>query len=171
MTHYFMRTNHRERINSIKLGKVCPGSEECAPGLHYALLAFEMIAPYLIGHMIMPLTVKARVLYAYAHLKKKDDDHVSTEANAARKVTDSASTAEGKVAKTGYEEEPPMEFIGNMQDGMSIVVGMTILQVLTSSAFVLVAHRELIFPDRVAPKFVFDICRSVMTLGFAMFWM
>ena len=68
MTHYFLRTSHRERINSIKLGKVCPGGIECSTPVHYTLLIFELFAPYLIGHMIMPLTVKARVLYAYSHL-------------------------------------------------------------------------------------------------------
>ena len=70
MTHYFLRTNHRERFNSVKLGKVCPGGVDCAPELHYLLLVFEMTAPYIVGHLILPLTVKARVKYAYASQKK-----------------------------------------------------------------------------------------------------
>ena len=74
MTHYFLRTSHRERINSIKLGKVCPGGIDCSTTVHYSLLVFEMLAPYVIGHMIMPLTVKARIRYAYLHLAKKAED-------------------------------------------------------------------------------------------------
>jgi len=64
-----------------------------------------------------------------------------------------------------------MEFIGTMQDGMAIVMVMTILQVLVSCGFVYIAHQELIFPDRVAPKFFFDIVRAMLTLAFAIFWM
>lgn len=170
MTHYFLRTNHRERVNSIKLGRVCPGTDQCSPAFHYSLLFFEMVAPYLIGHMIMPLTVKARILNAYAHLQKKDDDHRPVVMSSATKKVGSAENAVEK-AIVVEKETPVVEFIGNMHDGMSIVVAMTILQVVTSCAFVLVAHQEVIFPERVAPKFVFDICRSVLTLGFAMFWM
>ena len=53
---------------------------------------------------------------------------------------------------------------------MAIVLAMQILQVLVSGLFVYWAREELIFPDRVAPKFVFDLCRALLTLGFAAFW-
>lgn len=128
MTHYFLRTNHRERVNSIKLGKVCPGNgDQCSPALHYSLLAFEMMAPYLIGHMILPLTVKARVLNAYAHLQKKDDDHrESAKKQSSKKVGSSMDNTIEKVIEVD-EDKPLAEFIGNMPDAMSIIVAMTIL--------------------------------------------
>lgn len=33
---------------------------------------FELFAPFLVCMLIMPLVVKARVSYAYAHTKKSD---------------------------------------------------------------------------------------------------
>lgn len=68
-------------------------------------------------------------------------------------------------------EKPVREFMGSMEQGMAIVMAMTIIQVFVSSAFVFWAREELIFPDRVAPKFMFDICRAMLSLGFAAFWM
>ena len=67
--------------------------------------------------------------------------------------------------------KPVKEFTGSMEQGMAIIMAMTIIQVFVSSAFVFWAREELIFPDRVAPKFIFDICRAILSLGFAAFWM
>ena len=50
-------------------------------------------------------------------------------------------------------------------------MAMTILQVAVSCNFVLVDHKTIIFGERVAPKFLFDIVRAMLTLGFAVFWM
>jgi hypothetical protein len=115
MTHYFLRTSHRERINSIKLGKVCPGGIDCSTTVHYSLLAFEILAPYVIGHMIMPLTVKARVRYAYQHLVKKDDD---SELKKEEKPADKKKVGIEKdivaVISKEEKEKPEMEFIGTM---------------------------------------------------------
>ena len=66
---YFLRTGHRERMNAIQVGKVCPGGISCpTEHMHFALLLFELVVPYLIGHLCLPLIVKARVQHAYAHL-------------------------------------------------------------------------------------------------------
>ena len=116
MTHYFLRTSHRERINSIKLGKVCPGGIECSTTVHYSLLVFELFAPYLIGHMIMPLTVKARVLYAYSHLVKKNKDGGKIEAKKASdpKKVDSAKDIVAEIEKEEEKPEVEREFTGTM---------------------------------------------------------
>lgn len=80
-------------------------------------------------------------------------------------------TKENAVESAKAGEKPVREFTGSMEQGMAIVMAMTIIQIIVSSAFVFWAREELIFPDRVAPKFVFDICRAIISLGFAAFWM
>ena len=69
---YFLRTGHRERMSTIQVGKVCPGGIYCPESVHHALLIFDLMAPYIIGHLTLPLIVKARVQHAYAHLMPND---------------------------------------------------------------------------------------------------
>ena len=66
---------------------------------------------------------------------------------------------------------PLKEYTGTMQRGMDIMLAFSLLQVLLSGIMVWFTREELIFPDRVAPKFAFDTARAVITLGFALFWM
>lgn len=72
MQQYFLRSNHRDRIDSVQYGKVCPGQIECGEIMHWVLILFEITAPYFIGLSLLPFIVKARVQHAYAHLKKED---------------------------------------------------------------------------------------------------
>ena len=65
---YFLRSGHRERMSSVMVGKVCPGGVYCPEFQHHILLVFDLFAPYIIGHLCLPLIVKARVQHAYAHL-------------------------------------------------------------------------------------------------------
>lgn len=58
-----------------------------------------------------------------------------------------------------------------MDQGMAIVMTMALFQIFVSQATVFVTREELIFPDRIAPKFIVDLVRVFITLGFAMFWM
>ena len=55
--------------------------------------------------------------------------------------------------------------------GMQIALFMQLLQLTLSTIFVYWTHDDLIFPDRVAPKFVFDMFRCIIILGFALCWM
>ena len=66
---------------------------------------------------------------------------------------------------------PAIEFTGTMDQGMAIVMTMALFQIYVSQATVFVTREELIFPDRIATKFIVDIVRVFITLGFAMFWM
>ena len=62
-------------MSSIQVGRVCPGgSQFCSESLHIGLLLFDLAAPYLIGHLCLPLVVKARVQYAYAHLANDEPE-------------------------------------------------------------------------------------------------
>jgi len=74
MSQYFLRSNHRDRIDSVNYGKVCPGQLECPEAIHWMLVFFEILAPYIIGLSLLPLIVKARVQHAYAHLKKNEEE-------------------------------------------------------------------------------------------------
>ena len=58
-----------------------------------------------------------------------------------------------------------------MYRGMAIMMMITIVNIAVSSFTVVWTHDELIFPDRMGPKFVFDMFRAFITLGFAVFWM
>lgn len=70
MLQYFLRGSHRQRINSVQYGKVCPGGVYCGEILHWCLIFWELLAPYLICLFLLPLVVKARIKDAYAHTKK-----------------------------------------------------------------------------------------------------
>lgn len=63
------------------------------------------------------------------------------------------------------------EYAGTMEIGMAIMTSMVIAEVIISSFWVFLDCENLIFPDRVAPKFIFDIARAFITLGFSVFWM
>ena len=41
--------------------------------MHATLLLFDILAPYIIGHLCLPLVVRARVQYVYAHLLNTED--------------------------------------------------------------------------------------------------
>lgn len=74
MNQYFMRGNHRERISSINYGKVCPGGVFCGEAIHWTLIIFEIFASYFVILSLLPLVVKARVQYAYAHLREEETE-------------------------------------------------------------------------------------------------
>jgi hypothetical protein len=50
---------------------VCPGGIFCGEIVHWILIIFELIAPYLIVLLLLPLVVKARIKDAYAYTKKE----------------------------------------------------------------------------------------------------
>ena len=86
-------------------------------------------------------------------------------------IEEETKEGEATSGKKQPKPTPVREFTGSMEMGMAIVMAMQILQVLVSTIFVYWAREELIFPDRVAPKFVFDLLRALLSLGFAAFWM
>lgn len=57
-----------------------------------------------------------------------------------------------------------------MSQGVKALATMMILQVAVSCIYVLHTHEKLIFADRIAPKFVFDTMRSLIVMGFSVFW-
>ena len=65
---YFLRSGHRERMSTIQVGAVCPGGIMCPDSVHTSLLVLDLFAPFFIGHLCLPLTVRARIQHAYAHL-------------------------------------------------------------------------------------------------------
>ena len=64
---YFLRTSHRDRMSSIKVGQVCPGYSDCSMEVHHILAFFDLTAPYIIGHLCLPLIVKARVRHVFCN--------------------------------------------------------------------------------------------------------
>jgi hypothetical protein len=71
-----------------------------------------------------------------------------------------------------YEEEDkyPITFIGDMSKGVEFMWIYAISQVVLQGILVLWAKEELIFPERVAPKFSFDIAITVILAPFLVFW-
>lgn len=68
-------------------------------------------------------------------------------------------------------EAPPLkQFVGTMKKGMAVMMSVTILLMLLSIGTMWWTRGELIFHDRMIPKFAFDVARTVITLGFAAFW-
>ena len=60
-------------MSTIQVGRVCPGGIFCEEAVHSTLVLFDIIAPYIIGHLCLPLVVRARVQYVYAHLVNTED--------------------------------------------------------------------------------------------------
>ena len=58
-----------------------------------------------------------------------------------------------------------------MQHGMTLYLVPALLQVVAASRFVYMTQEELIFTDRVAPKFAFDAGRALIAVTFAFLWM
>lgn len=79
MQMYFLRSSHRERFSTVRIARVCPGDQNCHEEFHNALLVADMVYPYLIGHLCLPLIVKARVQYAYAFQKRGQEESESEE--------------------------------------------------------------------------------------------
>jgi hypothetical protein len=74
-----------------------------------------------------------------------------------------------KVAKID-DAQFPTEFKGNMKEAMQHLQSFSIVMVVLSSYFVWHTKSEVIFPDRSAPKFVFDACLAIAFVPFTVFW-
>jgi len=74
MQAYFMRTGHRDKMSTLQVGRVCPGYTGCNVVLHHFLMIVNALMPILLVHLLLPLVVKARVSYVYAHLKKPEEE-------------------------------------------------------------------------------------------------
>jgi hypothetical protein len=162
MQQYFFRTNHRERFSSLHVGKVCPGGDFCGEVMSWTLVMFEAFAPFIVCLSLMPFIVKARVSYAYAHTKKR-------ELETAPRAKSAKVSAENE---KGYRlRSEQTEFVGNMEEGMQYMQLMTILLIACSSIFVWWTKEEVIFPERSAPKYAFDVVKTAIIIPFVLFWM
>lgn len=153
MHQYFFRGSHRERINSVQFGKVCPGGIFCGEILHWILIIFELTASYIICLFLLPLIVKARVKDAYG-------------------MTRVASVeVKGKKGKVSTEKVvTTTQFNGTMALGMVCFQMIALLLVIFSSLFVWWTRYEVIFPQRSAPKFIFDVGVALIFVPFQVFW-
>ena len=66
---YFLRTGHRDSASTLHVGRVCPGFTGCDQKVHHGLTFFAAESSFLCGLLLLPLIVKARVQYTYAHQK------------------------------------------------------------------------------------------------------
>ena len=55
----FLRTAHRDRMSSLKVGQVCPGYTGCPMLIHHALTFCDVVFPYILGLLVLPMIVKA----------------------------------------------------------------------------------------------------------------
>jgi len=58
-----------------------------------------------------------------------------------------------------------------MASGMAWIQLMNFLCIASSSVFVWWTKNEVIFPNRIAPKFCFDVLHSLLMVPFVLFWM
>ena len=72
MYAYFFRTSHRDKMSTLAVGRVCPGYVSCDLKIHHVLLLVNAAMPYVLVLLLLPLIVKARISYVYAHLKKQE---------------------------------------------------------------------------------------------------
>lgn len=168
MQQFFLRSNHRERIDSLAFGNVCPGKVFCGELLHWVLILFETVAPYIIGTLLLPMVAKARVMHTHASIKKdREKDKSARLANIPEERTQAkVDDTTGKPVSSAT----PVEFVGNMQDAIAYVQMMNFVVLVCSAIFVWWTKNEVIFPQRSAPKFLFDLSRSLLMFPFMAFW-
>ncbi len=170
MQQYFFRGSHRTRFDTIKFGKVCPGGVFCGEELHWILIFFECLAPFIVSLLLLPLVARARVSYAYAStVPKKSENKKETDQQGTKNGPGSKKVDDRKVAKLD-DAQFPTEFKGNMKEAMQHLQSFSIVMVVLSSYFVWHTKSEVIFPDRSAPKFVFDACLAIAFVPFTVFW-
>ena len=58
-----------------------------------------------------------------------------------------------------------------MQEGMQYMQMLTIILLTCSSIFVWWTKQEVIFPERSAPKYAFDVVKTLCIIPFFIFWM
>ena len=83
---------------------------------------------------------------------------------------DSTKTT-SSVVSNATKETQVREYTGTMEMGMAILTSIVIAQVFIGCLWVLNDCENLIFSGRIAPKFIFDSVKALITLGFAVFWM
>ena len=163
---YFYRGNHRERINAIQFGKVCPGQVYCGEIYHWALIFFELLAPYIVCLLLLPIIVRARVGHAYANTKKNDDEIKSKPS----KKTESKNLVADVKINESLAEKFPVSFTGDMVRGMAYLQLNSVVLLACSGIYVYWNYNTVIFPDRAAPKYIFDMFVCFVYMLFAMFW-
>ena len=68
------------------------------------------------------------------------------------------------------EERFPVEFKGEMTRGIQLLWLISVSQLALSGIMVWWSRAEVIFPDRVAPKYIFDIIEVAVITPFAIYW-
>ena len=66
-------------------------------------------------------------------------------------------------------EEPPL-FVGSMRIGVAYITLIMIIGVVMSGDFCWWSKHEIIFQDRSAPKFIFDLARAIFIIPYMIFW-
>ena len=116
---------------------------------------FELLASYVIVFFLMPLIVKARIKDAYA----------STRKDVFIKEQELKTMKKGKVVKSKKDEDQ-FHFYGSMERAMQHMQLMMLLLVTLSAFFIWWSKLEIIFIERSAPKFIFDIVFAGLSLPF-----
>lgn len=86
------------------------------------------------------------------------------------KIAQQSAEEEEEAEKSWTKPSVPVEFIGNMQQGVAYIQMITIILIASSAVFVWWTKHEVIFPQRSAPKFVFDFARAMLVVPYAIFW-
>lgn len=189
MQHYFFRGSHRENFAAIQFGKVCPGGVYCGEELHWILIFFELLAPFIISLLLLPIIVRQRAtqMDAYSRGKKGlDSPAISKEDTPSRPAKEETPSRPVKELSPGHlSEKSPMRnierstrneptqlhvnFSGNMSRGISYFQVYAILLVITSSIHVYQTRKQPVF-DRTGPKFIFDVFFALTWNNFVLFW-
>lgn len=68
------------------------------------------------------------------------------------------------------EERFPVAFTGEMTRGIQLLWLISVSQLALSGLMVWWTREEVIFPDRMAPKYIFDVIEVLVITPFAIFW-
>jgi len=131
----------------------------------------------IIGYALMPMIATARVRYAYESTTVRKPV-TAIKPNEADDETDSPVKPKGSAKKRAMDkkapkkvapqeivpeepakhvkDQPPAEFKGTMDEGMKFMQIIGFMMLVCSAIFVCMTQQEIIFPQRSAPKYVFD---------------
>ncbi|CDW75957.1 gpi ethanolamine phosphate transferase 3-like [Stylonychia lemnae] len=151
---YFYRTSHRERFNAIQFGKVYLGFTEYNFQLHGLFVLMNTYTSHIMGFLMIPAIIKNNMSGNESH---SDDLSIKSQ----EKREDLSKSKDKK-------------YLSSSQNQRKIITYLSLLMLFFAS-FNLVfsgmmcakSKRELIWPQRSAPRYIFDLFQTFVFLIFS----
>ena len=184
---FFYRGSHRERFSSLQLGGVCPGSGLCNFNVEWTLLILEVFGLHLVTLLLLPMftlgykggsqgrkDLKTIELKIKRKIKKENDSKldVPDDPSALYDADDDLlSDKDELILKTAkLSKAQVISNIVQLKRGLYLMMMMSSLLFFCSSVFAYATSRDIIFPERSAPKYIFDSVQFLIMMALTTIW-